>query len=125
MGAELGAAATVMLNDGREAVRLPSLAVIVMFENVPTLALPGVPDSRPVVALNVAHEGRLAIVYDSVWPSGSTPTGVKEYAVPTVAEAAGAPVIVGARFGVAVTVIEKAGSEVLRDPSDTVMTMFV
>ena len=62
----MAAAATVMLNEGRVAVRLPSLPVMAMFANVPALVLPGVPDSRPVEALNVAHEGRLAIVYDSV-----------------------------------------------------------
>ena len=66
VGAELGAAATTMLNAGRVAVRPPSLTVMAMFANVPALVLPGVPESRPVEALNVAHEGRLAIVYDSV-----------------------------------------------------------
>ncbi|MBK9253840.1 MAG: hypothetical protein IPM70_18990 [Proteobacteria bacterium] len=43
VGAELGAAATVILNAASEAVRLPSLTVMAMFENVPALALPGVP----------------------------------------------------------------------------------
>ena len=66
VGAELGAAATVILNAASEAVRLPSLTVMAMFENVPALVLPGVPESLPVDALKVAHEGRLAIVYDSV-----------------------------------------------------------
>jgi hypothetical protein len=35
------------------------------------------------------------------------------------------PVMVGARFGGAVTLIEKACSDVLSDPSETVMTMLL
>jgi hypothetical protein len=40
-----------------EVLVLPSLTEIVMFEYVPTSAGAGVPESRPVLVLNVAHAG--------------------------------------------------------------------
>jgi hypothetical protein len=49
--------------------------------------------------------------------------GWKEYWVPTVALLPGVPEIVGARLGAAVTVMLKAGSEVLAWPSETLMRM--
>ena len=41
------------------------------FEYVPTLFEVGVPDSRPVTVLNVAHDGRFWIVNAIELPSGS------------------------------------------------------
>ena len=51
---------TTIENAGSEAVRLPSLTLMPMFEYVPVCALLGVPDSLPVVVLNVAHAGLFA-----------------------------------------------------------------
>jgi hypothetical protein len=48
---------TTIANAGREAVRLPSLTLMPMFEYVPVCALLGVPDSLPVVVLNVGPGG--------------------------------------------------------------------
>ena len=42
---------------------------------VPTLPAPGVPVNRPVVALNVAHDGRFVIENVSGLPSGSLAVG--------------------------------------------------
>ncbi len=67
-----------MLNAGSEALAEPSLTLITMFEYVPTAPVPGVPDSRPVLVLNVAHVGRLAMLKASVLPSGSDAAGWKE-----------------------------------------------
>jgi hypothetical protein len=54
---------------------LPSLTLIAMFANVP--AAVGVPDSRPVLPLNVAQAGRLVMLNVSVVPvSGSLAVGV-------------------------------------------------
>ena len=50
---------TVIENAGRAADARPLLTLITMPEEVPTLAIVGVPLRLPVEALNVAHEGRL------------------------------------------------------------------
>jgi hypothetical protein len=42
-----------------------------------TLALVGVPERRPVLPSNVAHDGLLAMLKVSVLPSGSDAAGVK------------------------------------------------
>jgi hypothetical protein len=85
--------------NARNDVRLvPSLAVIVMFENVPTFDVLGVPASAPVVALNDAQLGRLVIDQVSARPSGSEPLGRKLYALPAVIELAGVPLTTGARL---------------------------
>jgi len=52
---------TVIENGGREADAEPLLTLITMPELVPTLAAAGVPLRLPVPALNVAHDGRLAM----------------------------------------------------------------
>jgi hypothetical protein len=85
---------------------------------------PGVPCSRPVPVLNVAHVGRFAIANVSALPSASAAVGWKLYAVPCVAVVAGEPEIVGGRFDVgAVTAIENAGNAALLAPSLTEITM--
>src|SRR5262249_24587839 len=75
--------------------------------------------------LNDAQVGLFVIEYDSVSLSVSLPVGVKEYAEPAVTVVGGVPVIVGALFGAAVTVIVKAASEAEPPlPSDTLMRTF-
>ena len=51
------AVVTVIVNAGREAVCVPSLTLIVIGPDAPTLAAAGVPLSLPVVVSNAAHEG--------------------------------------------------------------------
>ena len=48
-----------------------------MFEYVPTLPAPGVPDSVPVLLLKLSHAGRFATLKVSLSPSGSEAAGVK------------------------------------------------
>jgi hypothetical protein len=94
---------------------------------VPTSPAPGVPCSKPVEALNVAHDGLFAMLNVNVLPSGSLAVGRNEYAVPCSTDVAGLPEIVGARFVVplvALTAIAKAGKEALSVPSLTLITMF-
>ena len=50
--------------------------------------------------------------------------GWKAYALPAVTEVVGEPLITGAVFGGAFTVIANAGSDVVALPSLTLMTMF-
>ena len=71
------AATTVIENAGSAVVAAPSDTEITMPVYEPTLAAVGVPLKRPVVELNVAHDGRFAIENVSVWPSGSEAVGVK------------------------------------------------
>jgi hypothetical protein len=59
VGAVLGAAFTVMEKGASETESAPSLAEMVIPENVPTFDPVGVPDRRPVDVLKVAHEGLL------------------------------------------------------------------
>jgi hypothetical protein len=73
-----GAAVTVIVNGGRDAVAVPSLTEIVMFANVPTSVFAGVPDNCPVVALNDAQKGMFAIENVSAAPRGLEATGVNE-----------------------------------------------
>ena len=94
-----------------------------MFANVPTLAAAGVPCSRPVVVLNVAHVGRFVMLNVNVPPSESLAVGVNEYCVPAVAVVGGVPEIVGATFGTELTTIENAGNCAVAFPSLTPITM--
>src|SRR5690606_27292808 len=71
------AAVTVIENAGRDAVALPSLTVMRMFECVPTCPGPGVPARRPVDGVNVSQPGRFTMLNDSESPSGSLADGVK------------------------------------------------
>jgi hypothetical protein len=68
---------TVIVNAGSEALFVPSLTEIVTFANVPMFAVAGVPESLPVVALNVAQLGLFAIENVSVPPLGFVVVGVK------------------------------------------------
>jgi hypothetical protein len=117
---------TTIANAGSEAVEVPSLTLILMFENVPVCALLGVPDNRPVVVLKAAQAGLFVMLKVSVLPSGSRAVGVNAYATPVRTEVGGVPEIVGGWFVVpeVLTVIENAGSEALATPSLTLMTMF-
>ena len=128
-GGEFGAAATVIVNAGSDAVAVPSLTLIVTFENVP--AAVGVPWSWPVLAVNVAHAGRFAIENVNGLLFGSLALGVNEYIVPTCTDVDGEPEIVGGEFGgggggggADVTVIVNAGNGTLDVPSLTPIVMF-
>jgi hypothetical protein len=72
----IGAAATVMLKEGSDAVAVPSLTRIVMLLYTPTWLALGVPLKRPVVLLNVVQDGRLVIMKVSALPSASLADGV-------------------------------------------------
>src|SRR6185503_15238233 len=100
VGARFGAASTVIVNAGSDALAVPSPTLITMLPKAP--AAVGVPASRPVAVLKVAQLGRFAIANVSVPPSGSLAVGVKAYAVPTVTVVAGVPEIAGGWFGLPV-----------------------
>ena len=117
----LEAALTVMVKEASETDVVPSVTEITMPGKLPTLPDPGVPESLPVLVLKVAQLGLFWMEKVSVPPLGSVVVGVKLYAVPAVAVVAGVPLIVGA--AAAVTVIEKAASEALEEPSLTEITM--
>ena len=57
VGGRLAGAFTWIVKEGSEALRFPSLTVMVMRPEVPTFPLAGVPDRRPVDVLNVAQLG--------------------------------------------------------------------
>jgi hypothetical protein len=125
VGARFAAALTVIANGASDTpAASPSLTLMTMPLNVPTFWLVGVPDSRPVPVLNVAQLGMFAIVKPSVSLSASAALGVNEYAVPAVTLVGGVPLIVGARFGGACTLIANAGSAVDARPSLTAIRMF-
>src|SRR5579864_4669959 len=65
-----GTALTWILNAGSEADSWPSLTLITMFGNVPTLELEGVPLKVPVEALNAAQAGRFCTLKVSARPVG-------------------------------------------------------
>jgi hypothetical protein len=52
-----GAAFTVSVNGAKDALKVPSLTLIVIFAKLPTLLAAGVPDSAPVAALKLIQEG--------------------------------------------------------------------
>ena len=66
---------TWMLKTASETCAAPSDTEIEIFDVVPTCAVVGVPERRPVDELNEAQAGRLAIANVSVWPSGSDAVG--------------------------------------------------
>jgi hypothetical protein len=57
VGGTLGGLDTVMEKGANDAEATPSLTLMMMFEDVPTFAVAGVPASRPELVLNVAHAG--------------------------------------------------------------------
>ena len=76
------------------------------------------PDTRPVVVLNVAQTGLLVIVNVSVFPSGSVALGWNEYGWPAATDVGGVPLMAGGRLPAAAA-IEKGASEALAALSDT------
>ncbi len=73
---ELEAAVTAIENAGSDTVLVPSLTRMVTLAYVPTCELVGVPDRRPVVVLNDAHDGLLAMLKVRVLRFGSLADGV-------------------------------------------------
>jgi len=61
---------------GKDMVERPSLTRITIFEYVPTCALVGVPDNRPVDVSNVAQLGRLEMLNVNRSSLGSVAVGV-------------------------------------------------
>ena len=57
LGGTLDGLDTVMEKGANDAEATPSLTFMMMFGYVPTLAVVGVPASRPELVLNVAHAG--------------------------------------------------------------------
>ena len=72
-----GRAATVIEKAGRDAVFVPSLTEMVMPEYTPTFEAVGVPESCPVLLLNVAQTGRPEIEKVRAEPLGCVAVGVK------------------------------------------------
>jgi hypothetical protein len=124
VGARFGGELTTIENGASAVVSWPSLTLILISAKVPTLPAAGVPWSRPVVEVKVAHVGLLTMVNVSVPPLASLAVGVKVYCVPTVAVVGGVPEIVGGVFEDA-TVMENAGNAAEAVPSLTLMTMLL
>lgn len=86
----------------------------------------GVPLSLPVLVLKLAQDGLFAMANVSVLPSGSFAVGVNEYAVPTLTEVGGVPLMVGGRFVpvlAGLTSSVNAGRDTFVVPSVTEMVM--
>jgi hypothetical protein len=114
---------TEIENAGSETCALPSLTVIWMLANVAMSSRPGVPESLPLVVLNEAQAGLLAIEKVSGSPSASVALGWKVYAMPIMSDRSGEPDIVGARFAGAVTWIVNEGSETVASASEMEIVM--
>ena len=71
------AAETAIEKADNDAVAVPSLTLITIADVVPTFAVVGVPESRPVDAENVAQAGMFCIENVSELPSGSEAAGWK------------------------------------------------
>jgi hypothetical protein len=82
-------------------------------------ALVGVPDSRPVVLLNVAHEGWFQIPNEMVSPSASVAVGVNEYGVPTTAVVGGVPEIVGTAAYALLAINAATSAKTINEKKDT------
>ena len=57
VGARLAGALTWIVKEGSDAVACPSVTEIVIRAEVPTLAVVGVPERRPLVVLKLAQLG--------------------------------------------------------------------
>ncbi len=66
---------TTMPKAGSDALAEPSLTLMTMLRYGPIALAAGVPASRPVLVLKVAHAGRLAMLNVSALPSGSDAAG--------------------------------------------------
>jgi hypothetical protein len=118
-GGVFGAAATAMANTGNAAEAEPSETEMTTLPYGPTSLAAGVPERRPVVVLNEAQVGLLAIENESACPSGSDAVGWNEYAWPAVTLVAGVPLMTGGPLIIgdgsavtpALTVIENAGND--------------
>jgi hypothetical protein len=75
---------------------LPSLTESVMLCVSPTSPVAGVPESAPLVALNVSQAGLFVMLKVIASPFASLDDGVNEYGVLTAAVVAGVPLMVGA-----------------------------
>jgi hypothetical protein len=122
-GALLAGAFTVMEKVGNDLLALPSLTLMTMFEYVPACWALGVPVRAPLLELNVAHAGLPLIEKVSGSPSASLAVGVNEYVDPDCTLVGGVPEITGALLAGALTVMEKAGNDLLALPSLTLMMM--
>jgi hypothetical protein len=87
--------ATVIENAGSDAVDVPSLTLILMFEYVPTSALVGMSESWQRVLLKTAHAGWFWIEHVSASPSASEMVAMKLYQAPTLIVVGGVPEILG------------------------------
>jgi hypothetical protein len=107
LGGEVWGGAAVELiwiwNGLSSAIAVPSLTAMAMAAVMPISEVPGVPVKRPVVALNVAHDGSFVILNVSGAPLVSEALGWNEYAVPTIAVVDGEPAMVGGAETVEVT----------------------
>ena len=101
-GAGVATEVTWMENAGSEAVAVPFVTEMTMFEYVPTAPSCGVPDNMPVEVLKLAHAGRLVTEKVSVLPGASTRPGVNAYAEPATTWVAGVPVMASARVSACV-----------------------
>lgn len=119
---------TAMLNARSEVRLVPSLALITMFEYVPTCDEFGVPVNAPVLVLKLAQLGRLLMDHVSERPSGSDPLGRNEYALPETTDVDGVPLTVGARLPPELlgrcVLIENAGSDAVPVELRTEIRMF-
>ena len=68
-------AVTAIVNAGSETFDVPLLALMTMFEYLPSSAAVGVPASIPVVALKVVQLGALRIENVSFLEAGSVAVG--------------------------------------------------
>jgi hypothetical protein len=112
-----------MPNAGNDLLALPSLTLITMFGYGPACCAVGVPVSAPVEVANAAQAGLLAMENASGSPSASLAVGVNEYVDPDCTLVGGVPEITGALLAGALTVMEKAGNDLLALPSLTLMMM--
>ena len=123
VGGVFALAVTVSVNAGSEALALPSDTVITMGPKLPAEPAGGVPLRLPVLLLNASQAGLPVTLKVSALPSASDADGWKLYATPSVTVVVGLPPMVGAEFGVSVTLIENGGSVAESVPSDTEITM--